>query len=137
MKQYKILLLFFLIFVAKDSIAKCPQNPDVNNTESIIYITTSVTYGSGTPTISDQIIIASGGSLHITGVVSMSSSGRIQIQGNGSLIINGGTLQNAKIGIDSGGNLQMLNNGIINKAPGTELEVPQGANVYIITGTIN
>lgn len=136
MKQYRILFLQLLLLGSIYCTATCPKNPEIESSQSVITITTTVTYGSGT-TISDQIVIDSGGVLIITGTVTMNSSGLIKILNNGNLIVNGGTLQGAKVEMVSGGTLVVINNGTINRASDSALVAPYGANVYIYSGTVN
>ena len=112
------------------------MDPEVERSQSVITITSTVTYGSGT-TISDQIVIGSGGNLIITGTVAMTSSGLIKILDNGKLIVNGGTLLEAKIEMVSGGTLILTNNGTINRASNSALVAPYGSNVFYYSGTIN
>ena len=55
----------------------------------------------------------------------------------GTLVIDGGTLQNAAITMIPGSTLIIRNGGVINMASGKEFKAPVGAIVTIENGEIN
>lgn len=88
-------------------------------------ITTSYRYG-----------IVNGGTLTITGTMTMTGDSKIRVCEGGTLIIDGGTLLDANIELIPGSNLIIRNNGAINIASGVDFLAPVGAYVNIEAGTI-
>ena len=101
-----------------------------------ITIKTSVTYSSNSST-SYRLGIVNGGTLTITGTTTLTGNGKIRVCEGGTLIINGGTLQNADIVLVPGCTIILRNNGKINMATGKSFEAPIGAIVNIESGEIN
>ena len=101
-----------------------------------ITIKTPVTYSSNTTT-SYRLGIVSGGTLTITATTTLSGNGHIRVCEGGTLIVDGGTINNADITLVPGCTVILRNNGIINMANGKNFEAPQGAVVQIYRGKIN
>lgn len=100
-----------------------------------ITIKASITY-SGSVTESRRIGIVNGGTLTITGSTTLTGNAKIRVCENGILIIDGGSLNNAKIDLVPGGKLIIRNNGTINMAYGENFNAPAGALVEIEEGEI-
>ena len=108
--------------------------PDV--LPSGITIKTPETYSSNSST-SYRIGIVNGGSLTITGTTTLTGSSKIRICEGGTLIVDGGVLQNADITMVPGSSIIVRNNGKINMASGKVFEAPIGVVVNIENGEIN
>lgn len=91
---------------------------------------------SGSVTESRRIGIVNGGTLTITGSTTLTGNARIRVCENGILIIDGGSLNDAKIDMVPGGKLIIRNNGTINMAYGENFNAPAGAIVEIEEGEI-
>lgn len=98
-------------------------------------ISSSTTYSTNM-TSTDCIDIAPGATLTISGTLTQSGNGRIRVLRGGTLIIDGGTLQNADLKIVSGSIVIVRNNGKIHMASGKTFDVPQDAVVNIQYGDI-
>ena len=79
---------------------------------------------------------AVGGSLDITGDLTFPSHRKIVVWENGVLNINGATLNNARIIVKSGGNVNITNDATINLRDEKSLIVPKGARLNILQGVI-
>ena len=77
-----------------------------------------------------------GGSLDITGDLTFPSHRKIVVWENGVLNINGATLNNARIIVKSGGNVNITNDATINLRDEKSLIVPKGARLNILQGVI-
>jgi hypothetical protein len=91
-----------------------------------IYSTSSYRYG-----------IVNGGTFAIYGELELTGNGQIRVCEGGTLLIEGGILDNADIIMLPGSQLIIRDEGVINMAPGKELIVPKGAKVNIESGEIN
>ena len=101
-----------------------------------ITIKTPETYSSNSPT-SYRLGIVNGGILTITGTTTLTGNAAIRVCEGGTLIIDGGTLQNADITLVPGCTVIVRNNGKINMASGKDFVAPKGAVVNIESGEIN
>ncbi len=99
-------------------------------------INTSVEHND-VQTLSCSLGIVNGGTLTIRGTTTLAGNARIRVCEGGVLIVDGGTINNAKIDFVPGSSLFVRNNGTINKAIGESMNVPLGVNVDIDSGTIN
>ena len=81
--------------------------------------------------------IVNGGCLTISGSTTMSGNGIIRVCEGGSLIVDGGTIQNANLVLVPGCTVIIRNGGVINMAPGKSFDAPIGATVNIESGIIN
>lgn len=88
-------------------------------------------------TIDFRIGIVKNGVLTINGTTTLSGNSRIRVCENGTLIVDGGTLQNANIEMVPGSSLIVRNGGIINIASGQDFDIPVGVQVNIEDGVIN
>ena len=69
--------------------------------------------------------------------IAMADNAFIRVGQNGTLVVNGGIVNNARIATMQGGNVIINNNGAINKASGESFNVPQNASMTLQYGTIN
>ena len=81
--------------------------------------------------------IVNGGTLTITGTTTLTGNAKIRVCEGGTLIIDGGTLQNADITLVPGCTVIVRNNGKINMASGKDFVAPEGAVINIESGEIN
>ena len=100
-----------------------------------ITIKTPTTYNSNI-SIDKRIGIVKNGVLTITSTVNMSENSRIRVCEGGTLIVDGGTLQNAHITLVPGSTLILRNNGKINMDSGIDFDAPKGVVVNIESGEI-
>lgn len=77
-----------------------------------------------------------GGQLDITGNLTFPSHRKIVVWGNGTLNINGATLNNARIVVKPGGKVNITNGATINLRDTKSLVVPKGARLNISQGVI-
>lgn len=61
----------------------------------------------------------------------------LTIQNGGKLVIDASILENAKIIMESGSNLEIINGGSINICSNEEFSVPLGAKLNLVNGNIN
>lgn len=108
----------------------------INLSPSGITIDTSITYNTNN-TISSRIGVVKNGILTITGISTMTNDAIIRVCENGTLIIDGGTLQNAKLELIPGSHIIIRNNGVINMASGNCFEASKGVVLDIDYGNIN
>lgn len=101
-----------------------------------ITINTPVVYSTYT-TVTKHIGIVKNGSLTITGNTTMYGNSLIRVCENATLIVDGGSIQNAKIELVPTSHLIVRNNGQINMASGENFVAPEGAIVEIQYGSIN
>ena len=99
-------------------------------------INTSVTYSSNN-VVSSRIGIVNNGILTITGTTTMNAQSVIRVCEGGTLIVDGGTLQNANLKLIPGSHLIIRNNGSINMSSDTPFYAPLGVIVDIESGTID
>jgi C1A family cysteine protease len=84
-----------------------------------------------------NIIVLPGYSLTISNAeMKMKANALITVKNGASLIINGGTLKDANIIVEAGGNLSMSNNGTIELSPNGQFSTENGALVNIQYGNI-
>ena len=84
-----------------------------------------------------NLIINDGVTYIVTRNLTLGAADTIKIYDGGTLIVDGGTIQNACFQLMSGSLLIVKNNGSIYMASGKTLEAPVGALVNIEYGTIN
>lgn len=101
-----------------------------------IVISNGVTYNTNN-TISTDIDIVAGGTLTIKATTTMANGTKVTVYSGGMLVIDGGELLNADIVMQSGSELRVKNDGLINLASNAALEIPAGAVSTISNGTIN
>lgn len=111
-----------------------PVNPEITPADVTI---SDATVFSSNQTLNYGIEIANGGTLTITGTVSFSDNAFIRVGQNGTLVVDGGTLNYAKIATMIGGNVSIINNGTINKANGQSFNIPKNATMNIQYGNVN
>lgn len=75
--------------------------------------------------------------LTIQELVTMYGNTKIIVNSNGELVIDGGTLENADIELNTGGKLVIKNGGSIIMRDGLDFYAPPGATVIIEEGMIN
>lgn len=90
-----------------------------------IYSTSSYRYG-----------IVNGGTFAIYGELELTGNAQIRVCEGGTLLVQGGILDNADIIMVPGSHLIIREEGVINMAPGKKLIVPKGATVNIESGEI-
>ncbi len=81
--------------------------------------------------------IVNGGVLTISATVTMSEDSQIRVCEGGTLIVDGGTIQQAKLVLIPGSTVIIRNGGSINSAPGWPFMAPIGTFVNIESGEIN
>ena len=101
-----------------------------------ITINTAVTYSTN-QTINNRIGIVKNGTLTITGTTTLSGDAVIRVCENGTLIVDGGTLQSANLELIPGSHVIVRNNGTINMASGRSFDAPIGVIVDIQHGTVS
>lgn len=101
-----------------------------------ITINSPIVYSTNT-TMTNRIGIVKDGSLTITGNIVMSGASKIRVCENATLIVDGGTITNAKIELVPNSHLIVRNNGKIYMANGENLVAPTGALVDIEYGSVN
>ena len=101
------------------------------------YTINNLTTYTGNQTLSCRIGIVNGGVLTITGSTTMSGNAKIRVCEGGTLIVDGGIIQCAKLILVPGSTIILKNGGIINMADGETFEVPFGTIVNIVSGVIN
>lgn len=89
------------------------------------------------PLITSQNGIVNGGTFAVYGELTLTGNGKIRVCEGGTLLVEGGILNNADIVMLPGSQLIVRDGGIINMAPGKELLAPKGAIVNIEEGEIN
>lgn len=88
-------------------------------------------------TIDYRIGIVNGGVLTIRGTTTLDENSHIRVCKGGTLIVDGGILQNADITMVPGSTLVIKNGGVINMASGKEFKALVGVIVNIERGEIN
>lgn len=101
-----------------------------------ITINSSVTYSSNF-TLSNRIGIVTNGILTITSNTTMASGAIIRVCENGTLVIDGGTINNTNLILIPGCHVIIRNDGTINMASGIVFNAPKGVVVDIESGAIN
>lgn len=100
-----------------------------------ITIKTPVTYASNS-SISYRLGIVNGGTLTITGTTTLTGNARIRVCEGGTLVVDGGTIQNADITMVPGSTVILRNGGKINMASGKDFDAPKGVTVNLESGEI-
>ena len=98
-------------------------------------IKTPVTYSSNSST-SYRLGIVNGGILTITGTTTLTGNARIRVCEGGTLVVDGGTIQNADITMVPGSTVILRNGGRIIMASGKDFNAPKGVIVNIESGEI-
>ncbi|MDR0940974.1 MAG: hypothetical protein LBM68_01975 [Bacteroidales bacterium] len=84
----------------------------------------------------DNIVIPSGVTLTITGIVTAATCNTITIQNGGKLIINGGTIDGAYIIAQSGSGFAIRNNGKVLLSGSNQFDVQLGAVFNLDSGEV-
>lgn len=87
-------------------------------------------------TLSHDIIVMPNAVLTITGNVTFSDNVKIIVQPIGTLVINGGVLNNADLLLNSGSHIVVNNSGIVNMRFGRDFYATTGVSVDVTNGTI-
>lgn len=96
----------------------------------------TVTY-NGYHCITCRIGIVNGGKLSINGNTYLGANAVIRVCEGGELIVDGGTIDNAKMVLVPGAKLTLRNGAVINMASGQTFDAPKGVVVNIESGEIN
>ena len=99
-------------------------------------INTPTTYTEN-QTLSCRLGIVNEGVLTISGTTIMSGDAKIRVCEGGTLIVDGGTIQDANLVLVPGCTVILRNGGVINMAVGKSFEAPVGVIVNIESGEIN
>ena len=91
---------------------------------------------TGNHTLSCRLGIVNGGILTISGTTTMSGNGKIRVSEGGTLIVDGGTIQNADLTLVPGCTVILRNGGVINMASGNIFKAPVGAILNMESGDI-
>lgn len=84
----------------------------------------------------NHICINSGATLNVTNTMIMHNGATITVRDGGSLIIDGGMLDNASVNLLPGSSFVVKNNGSVKLASGNDLNIPLGVNAEIPYGCI-
>lgn len=106
------------------------QNP------CVMTINTTTSY-SGNQSLTCWLGILDGGVLTISGTTTLSGNAKIKVCEGGTLIVDGGTVQDANLVLAPGSTTILRNGGVINMAAGNTFKAPIGAIVNIESGEIN
>ena len=87
-------------------------------------------------TITTNTVVIADATLTITGTVNMASGVKITVHYNGTIVIDGGTLQDADLLLNSGCHVLLKNGGSIIMQSGKHFDAPLGAIVDILNGEI-
>ncbi|MEN8157266.1 MAG: hypothetical protein ABFS10_09950 [Bacteroidota bacterium] len=98
-------------------------------------INTSTTWTTDSEVCSD-VIIASGGTLTVHGIATMSYKSVITVESNGILKIEGGEMINGKIIVENGGRLEISDDGLIDLNYEDHLEIQLGGELDISSGEV-
>lgn len=113
-----------------DGYGNLEQNPCVSTISATIAYT-------GNQSLSCWLGILSGGVLTISGTMTMNGNSKIKVCNGGTLIVDGGTIQDANLFLAPGSHVILRNNGVINMAAGVTFDASVGAVVDIESGEIN
>ena len=72
----------------------------------------------------------------ITGTTTLTGNARIRVCEGGTLVVDGGTIQNADITMVPGSTVILRNGGKINMASGKDFDAPNGVTVNLESGEI-
>lgn len=92
---------------------------------------------SGNQMVSCSLGIVDGGVLTINGTATLVDDAAIRVCEGGTLIVDGGIIQNACLDLVPGCSLILRNRGAIHMASGEDFEAPVGIDVNIESGEIN
>lgn len=106
--------------------------PDTRDTIFVTSNETASNYGYKY----NHICINSGATLNITNSMIMHNGATITVRNGGSLIIDGGILDNASVNLLPGSRFVIKNNGLVKLASGNDLNIPLGVNAEIPHGCI-
>lgn len=109
---------------------------DLNPNKTFPQIINTVAFWNNDSYIHTHVIIANGGSLIISGNISMYKDATITVQTGGYLEIDGGMVKQANVIIQSGGHLSLRNGGILKRGNGDEFVAEKGAIINIEYGGI-
>ena len=107
---------------------------------SMLFCLSTIAYaGNDVPMTHHPIGSTHGGNsvLRIKGNLTLCDNTQIYVDGGGTLIVDGGTINNAKINLDIDSSLNVINDGIINMRQNQSFYVPVGAEVNITEGQVN
>ncbi len=107
-------------------------NPDHRDT---IYISSSEIY-EDLSSVYNHICIKANGVLTVTNAMNFYNGADIIVEGNGTLCVNAGTLNNANIYLNEGSILNITNGGTINLEKGKKLDIPLDVNFFIDHGSV-
>ena len=108
---------------------------DLSNLSSQTVILSNTTYSTNM-TMSNNTVVIADAILTITGTVTMGSGVKLTVHYNGTIIVDGGTLQNADLALNSGCHVIVKNGGNIIMRSGKQFEAPLGSTVDILNGEI-
>ena len=101
------------------------------------FVDSNSTYSTTDSFTYPNIVIVGGSTLSVANaVMTMKDNATIVVNNGASLIVDGGTLKNANIIVDSGGNLTVRNNGTIELSQSGQVSTALGALVNIDEGNI-
>lgn len=98
-------------------------------------ISGNVSYNNNT-TFSSNIVVMPGAVLTITGTVTLGENVKLTIRPSGTLVINGGTLQNAELFLNSGCSVIINNGGHIYMRAGRSFNATLGSEIIVNNGDI-
>lgn len=108
-------------------------NPDLSDT---IFVSTTKTI-SQRAFLYQHHVVEAGGLFQILSDVDVYGSVQIDVRAGGTLIVDGGLLKNAKISLQPGSVMEILNNGKIELRAGCDFVAPAGAVVRMDSGIIS
>ena len=108
---------------------------DLSNLSSQSIISGNTTYNTNM-TMSNNTVVIADAKLTITGVVNMASGVKLTVHYNGTIVVDGGTLQNADLLLHSGCHVIVKNGGSIIMQSGKQFDAPLGATVDVLNGNI-
>lgn len=107
-------------------------DPNINDT---IYIEKDTTYLSQC-FLYNHIFVKNGATLTFSNVISFYKNVTLTIDKGGTLIVDGGTLNDAIINVNEGGTVNVINNGCINLCKSKSFVVPLGSTMLFEEGRI-
>ena len=108
---------------------------DLSNLSSQTVISGNTTYSTNM-TMSNNTVVIADAKLTITGTVNMASGVKLTVHYNGTIVVDGGILQNADLALNSGCHVIVKNGGNIIMRSGKQFEAPLGTTVDILNGEI-
>lgn len=110
------------------------KNVGVGDCVDLTEVTISTSMEWNGNSVCANVVIASGGTLTIKGTTIMSYRGMITVESNGVLEIDGGEVENGKIIVEDGGELEISNGGMVHLNYADHLEIETGGILHIISG---